>query len=548
MQLGINVVQAGSGIVAKIIEALLALINKIYEIWKNAPERKLNKLKVKEAKNEFERKNLIEKIEGKAGFVKHEDLIKAGVPLTVTDISLTKKEFKELVAHCKREGIIISALVDSRELTLNNRKNYIVECKQEDLHKIAKLIDLMNDEKRIEFIDNKMMDILSKGKENLSEQDKIDLEELRRQRKNIQEGHCYDFNDKQADGIIATAMRDDSKAKISFDEAINRITGKKIDKDAKYIIADAIDPTKHIVCHSYMDTYKNQPYIKTNYWVFNDKTQVYHTHDGRFDGRPLGYWDTQKNAMRTAGGIGDHVFKFYDAAEYERFVQNYLTQNATKLGHLNNNEQWKSRDFSVIQASLEGQLSKNRSEAGNVNETNTVLAESRDAEANLINKQISVYKDLEKYENQVSITYAQMLAAQGTPEFSKYIDEYNKVHKNYQVALQEEAKLIKERKMINAVQAEQLSRVEAPVVLENTKLNELETGNRLDKTTNMLRSDEKRDERISEVNDKNKHSMVDYHGQIQDDRSVQGSKGMDAVDKEVNKELNMKNSPMKHIR
>ena len=142
---GTDVGNSGLSLMGKLIDALLKLIGKIYDTIKErtSADYKLKKAEYGEMKDKAARRKFIEKIEGKTGYVNHKDLEKAGVPLTAVGITLDDKGFKELAARCKREGIVITGVEDVRERELNGKKSMIVECKQSDLTRLAKLIDLM---------------------------------------------------------------------------------------------------------------------------------------------------------------------------------------------------------------------------------------------------------------------------------------------------------------------------------------------------------------------------------------------------------------------
>lgn len=173
---GSEVGNSGLSLMGKLIDALLKLIGKIYELVKErtSAEYKLKKAEYKEVKDKASQKKFAEKIEGKVGFVNHDDLVKAGVPLTVVGITMDDAGFKELAERCKREGIVISGVEDIRERELNGKKSMIVECKQSDLVRLAKLIDLMNDEKKIDLIQNEIQKTEDKTQEL-----KTELEELK---------------------------------------------------------------------------------------------------------------------------------------------------------------------------------------------------------------------------------------------------------------------------------------------------------------------------------------------------------------------------------
>jgi len=437
-EVGNTTLQVGGNITVKLLDALMSLIDRVFETWEKSrdPERQLLKEQLKGIKDESAERAFVEKVEGAVGYVKHKDLERAGVPLTATGLTMTNDEFHDFSARCKREGIVVSALVDGRELSMNHRKQYYVECKQVDLKKIAKLVDLMNDEKKIYFIDQKVEEITHKGLRNLTAQDRVDLAELQKHRTGIQRSYCRALNDEQARGIMEKAITGGSNAGVSFDAALNRYTGGWIDKDAECIVADAVNPMRHIKCHGYMDTYNDKPYIKTEYRVYNGGNQVFNTHDGRFDGRPEGYWDAQKDAMHTMGGIGDVVLKFHTVGEYESYLQNFIARNTLdvvlpKPGTV-------MRNFEVDATALKNRLHECGATINEgvvldneIGKTLTVTSsiashdQYRIAELLLIGKHIEICKELGSLAADLSLAQAKVLTLpEGTSKHERAMKDY----------------------------------------------------------------------------------------------------------------------------
>ena len=532
-EVGGQAVQIGGTVALKALEAILALLSKIYDTWVSRDERSLNKEKLKELKEESRRREFVEKIDGSVGYVRHKKLKEAGIPLTSASMTMTKEEFKNLAAHCKREGILITGLVDSRELALNNRKLYAVECKQEDLASLAKIVDLMNDEKRIDFIDNKISSLESKDE--LTAQDEVDISELKKQRAEIQRSYCHSLNDEQAIGVIEKAATGESKAGMTFNAALNRNTGGHLDKDAECIVADAIDPSRHIKCHGHMDTYKGKPYIKTEYEVYNGGNKVYSTHDGRFDGRQKGYWDGEKAAMQQKGGMGDVVFKFYNYPEYEKYVEQYTKQNESELKHLDPKIEKKLSDYENACAALEAELS---SFGAKIDDDGVVvyadtgqlftfkddmsdIEKLHRSEAQVIRRQIENYKDLNALTAERDIARSDVLTAtKGSDNYKAAKARYDEIDGAYNKAVKMEQRLIKERKEVNAVKVEKGTRV----------------GRNAQHDLSNAKSDDRRVERVTGLNDEKQKDLEEYKGKIEDLKKNQGAKGLDSKDRDVNKD------------
>lgn len=492
---GTDVGNSGLSLMGKLIDALLKLIGKIYDTIKErtSADYKLKKAEYGEMKDKAARRKFIEKIEGKTGYVNHKDLEKAGVPLTAVGITLDDKGFKELAARCKREGIVITGVEDVRERELNGKNSMIVECKQSDLTRLAKLIDLMNDEKKINKVQEEIDKVEAKNAELEAEltelqskeeptQEEIDrmkeiegeieennlvIEELNNQIEDIRYGHSEELNQEQAQGVVEKAVNGETLRGVTFDEAVDRWTGGSIDKDTTCYVVDAKDPNRYIVCTAKNDTFKNQEYIKTTYEVYNGSKQVYATNDGRFEGRPKDYWFREKAAMRDKGGIGDLVIKFYSVKELEAYRENYKAQNATELDGLDVGKE--GRDYDAIIKKLEAKidecgalykdgavLDKESGKPITLTESMSDVEKANAAEAVIAGKQIDNYKEIKQLESEVAIARTNVLTTnEGTEEHTIAQAEFEKVESKYKAALNTESQLVDERKSVNAVQAEQ---------------------------------------------------------------------------------------------
>lgn len=154
--LGSDAGSTSLSLMAKILEAILQLISKIYEAHQNALERKLTQLKVKEAKTESEKRDAIKKLDGKTGYVNHKLIQKSGEPLSTNLLTLTKEEMKQFSAICKREGVLFSAVTNAQLKKDGEKAIYAIECRQSDVEKLRAAVDRFNDEKRIAMIDERM--------------------------------------------------------------------------------------------------------------------------------------------------------------------------------------------------------------------------------------------------------------------------------------------------------------------------------------------------------------------------------------------------------
>lgn len=529
---GTELGNGGLSVMSKIMSALLKLFEKVFDTVKErtGADYKLKKAELNEMKDKAARLQLAEKMENTAGFVLHDKLVKAGVSLTSCGVTLDEQGMKELSARCKREGILISGVEDVRARELSGNKMFMLECKQSDLVRLANLIDLMNDEKKIGLIQEEIGKIENetaelsnelaalKGKEDLSTdesarisvlEDKIEennrvVGELNAQIETIRYGHSQELNQEQSQSIVEKAVNGKTERGVSFDAALDRWTGGKIDANATTYVVDATNPDKYIVCKSEADTYKNQEYVKTTYEVYNANQCVYTTNDARFDGRPANYWSGEKAAMKNAGEFGDVVLKFNSVEEMEAYRTNYKEQNATELEGLNVGDT--GRNYDEIIKTLEAKLEECGAEYkdGAVVDKNTgkpvALREGMSeeekalvAEAAVVGKQINNYKDIKRLEGEVAIARTNVITTDdGTAEHSAAVSEFEKAEEQLKTALGQESALFEERKSVNAVQAQQ-----EVIVSERNNIN--------------------REERVDEVQEQG-HAMSEYKGEIDSKR------------------------------
>lgn len=548
---GSEVGNSGLAIMGKLIDALLKLIGKIYELVKErtSAEYKLKKAEYEKIKDKAEAQKFAEKIEGMAGYVNHDDLVKAGVPLTAVGITLDDEGFKNLAERCKREGIVISGVEDVRERELTGKKSMIVECKQSDLVRLANLVDLMNDEIKIGLVRDEIQKLeslnqeleteraglMSKGdltqeetnriKEISSEieENNLVIENLNSQISEIRHEHSQELNQEQARGVVEKAVNGETQRGVTFDEAVDRWTGGNLDKDTTCYVVDAKDPNRYIVCNAQNDSFRDKNYIKTTYEVYNGSKQVYATNDGRFEGRPKDYWAREKAAMRDAGGFSDLVIKFYSVKELEAYRENYKAQNASELDKLGAGQE--GRNYDEIIKSLETKIDEcgaeykegivfNKDSGKPVILTDNMsdVERANAAEAVVIGKQINNYMEIKQLESDVAIARTNVLTTnEGTDEHSAAQSVFEETEGKYKAALDMETQLIDERKGINAVQAE-----------HDVKAQEME------------KTDDRRDERVSEIGDE-RSSMAEYKGQI-DKKKDEGAKGNDVKDRDINKQ------------
>ncbi len=556
---GSDVSNNGVGIMMKLLDALLKLIEKIFNEFtrRMSAEYKLKKAEYKIRKGELKEQKNRKKIEGKSGLVNHKILQKSGVPLAVRGIEMDDNGFKELAERCKREGIVISGVEDATKSTSDDKKFFVIQCRQSDLERFNKLVVLMTDEKKIDLINEEVEKIkgntqelkeelsVLKDKGELNPEDIKRINVIEREIKennlvikglnekiqDIRLKHSEELYQEQAKAVVEKAVYGKTVSGVTLDEALNRWTSNKLDKDITCYVVDAKNPNNYIVCKAANDTYKDETYIKTNYEVYNGGKHVYATHDGRFDNRPKGYWENEKAAMKEAGQFSDFVIKFYSLKELEAYREKYEMQNETELAPLNLGKE--GRDYDSMIKTLEDKLNesgatykdgkaidKDSKEPVTTNENMTDEQKANIAEAAVIAKQIQHYQEMKQIETEVALARSSVLLThEGTNEHIIAQEAFNSIEDKYNQALNKESELMEERKEVNALQAK----------------NEINKEPVIDKEQGVEKPDDRREEKVTEI-DKDKMSMDEYTGQINTNKQTNGVKGNDVKDRDVTKD------------
>lgn len=457
----------------KLLELLLRIFEKIYEAWYNAPKRKLETTAIKEAKTAEERKKALSKVQTKVGKISNGILVKSGEPVTMCGIRLAKDEIKDFSAICGRMGIVFAAVSD-QHLKKDGEKAYLaIKCRTADLEKMKEAVERFNHEKREKAIDAKINGILAKGKDSLTEQDFADLKELNRQKEDMQRGYCEKLNEQMASDVIRRAFDEGKLKPMDIGEALNRNTGRSLDKDRTTYIADAQDPGKVIVCHGYNDVdHKGEKYIKTDYEVYHGRELKLKTHDGRFEGRTSDFWDRQKEKIADAADFSGTYYKFFSKDEYEKWAEYAKEKNAEMEAP--EMEGMGIKNDAVTRESLERQLDSLGME---VNDGGDLCRKGSDVplrhsmlykdkgisrnekldfvEGVTIRKQIVNCEEISRASNDLAVAEARVLVSkEGTKEHDEAAAYRQSLRERLEGLKGREKELVKERREINAIRAE----------------------------------------------------------------------------------------------
>ena len=164
-------------VAGKVMDALLALINKVFETWKQrtSADYKLKKIELKQAGvKEYARKAL-EVIDGKSGYIAKEELDKAKYPYEVLQSKCSEQQFNRICELCKRSGIIISGMEDVRDKELAGQRSFFPIIASKDKLLFKDICDTVLIENQIEHCNEQKAAILEKGEKNLTDEDKMNI-------------------------------------------------------------------------------------------------------------------------------------------------------------------------------------------------------------------------------------------------------------------------------------------------------------------------------------------------------------------------------------
>lgn len=538
--LGSDAGSTSLSLLTKVLEAILQLINKIYEAHMKAPEQKIAQLKLKAAKTEDEKLTAIKKLNGKTGYINNKLLDKTGELCKVTEISLTKEEIRQFNAIAKRQGLLYTA-VSNEQLKADGEKAFLfIKCRMSDMELLKSVANCFNDEKRIEKIDGRIAEILAKGEEKLSAQDYVDLRTLAQQKEDIQRAYTEMLNTKMQETVLQNAY-DESKLKpMDIGEALNQLTGREIDKDQYSIIADAHNPSKFIKCHGYedKDPETGKPYIKTEYEVYHGDECVLKTHDGRFDGRPSGYWTQEKEKIEKAADFSGEYYKFFTPEEYKEWAAHVIEQNRGELSEMEKTPE--TKDYNKCRQDAYSKLEENGVQIKEgvaydkqsdkplseyIKDPNLIQEQkAQAAESMVIGRQLSNYDNIEGLRNHLDYVNSQLILAKpGSDEYTAAEKDKESTKEQLEAAYQKEIDLVEERKSVNAVQSVQQTEQER-------KADRPQEEQTLNKEAE--HPDERRGERVDE-HDPQQMTMEEAKGEIEQEKAKDGAKGTDAKDRQA---------------
>jgi len=344
--------------------------------------------------------------EGKV-LISAQTLSKSGEPIMAGAAALTEQQQKEFAILAKRYGLTYTLI--KNDYDPSNKK--IIMFMQKDVHKVKDITDRMTENAQVREIDKRIDLLKSKGMENLTKQDYLDLAQLEDLRDSKIAGPINILNKaenektfEEISGELKAGQQQGSQP-MTFERALNHITSRDYSSKEPYYLAERLNPNKYIQMDSARENFAGEDYTKTDYSIYQDGVKVGSYDDGRFEGRVYGgkddYWKNLKDTMKIAGDFSDDVLIFRTKGEFDQYVSAYnisveraqnqeMSQTLYDVGAYFDETAGEARDFQSEE------LIKELANQDNLTEDECL----RIAKAIVIADQIKIVKNLEILDNE----------------------------------------------------------------------------------------------------------------------------------------------------
>lgn len=487
----------------KSIEALMKLLKFIME----RNERKLNKQmkeeQIKQLKESRNKESTREYLNNKRGYVQAKKLFNSGeklIPIAtamspeelarfnklakisgvsfsaiadqriIEELKSVKQELKELDKKAKKEGLTEEQIAKQTDLQKKyeqlqqKRQDKIIFIRAKDLELVKEITDRMNREIQFNDIERELSDLKDKGIDNLTEEEKTRLDELMKEKENMEKKEFDDFNAKNNDVIYQSSVDNPKWEEMSFDKAINNVTERKYAQAPCYI-CERTNPNNYMEVTSIAQEHNGREFTNTEFKVFNNGVEQRcdefshgkFSHYSRKDGENSSsygdeHWQNMKAEMKEKGGFSDDMLIFSSKEDYLKYkeefkkTQEIIIPKQNILYYEADNESYK--DYVGIINNLKEQLSEHNlelNEQGEICNSDTKEVMHLDkgmtddekisyAQAVNIGKQIDTYQKLNDCQTQLAFIRQQQemneesFEKQGKPDGLK--DMYEQMRKN----------------------------------------------------------------------------------------------------------------------
>lgn len=318
--------------VGKSIEGICRLLLKLLTYISKRDEREKLRQELALLKSKAERQAALDEVAGKIGEIEFVKMKKSGLPFVNMQTNFSEEDMKRFSELASRHGLNFSGINIGTEE--HPEKQLVVFVK--DLQIVNQIVEQMRKEKMIDECQNRIDAIINErgGVENLTEQDKIDIEALQKEQDKIRGEMMEEVNQATKNSSINAVLDENGNFKVfTMEEAINRNDGYKAERD--FIIADAENPNNFIKVHSFGDEWvrggKAIPYTHSIYEVYKSGECVKEFDDKRYVGRPKGTWQDMREEMKSLMENPTKIYEFRDIESYKIWMQETIRQNETKL-------------------------------------------------------------------------------------------------------------------------------------------------------------------------------------------------------------------------
>jgi len=376
---------------------------------------------------------------------------------------LNPQQQKDFARYAKSFGLTYSLIENGAEAG----KNKLILFPEKDLLKVKDITDRMTQDAQIKEISRRIEQLRSKGGGNLTKQDYADLTSLEALRDNKISAPIEALNnagnEKTFEEISGEYLEERKLGTqpMSFDRALNHITERDWYVSSEpYYVAERTNPNKYIELNSKREIDpRGREYTKTYYSVYADGEKVADLHDGRFEGRPPGYWQSVKDEMKEKGSFTDDVIIFKTKGEFDQYVKAYnrsverlesqaLDTSLYDVGAYFDDSVGESIDYES------GETTQQRLASGDFGDKNPDAEQLRLTKGLLIADQIKVQKNLEILETETAKVNYLINSTSPAPRDLMYLQKR-------QEDLQAEQNSFKEIGKEKALQLKKLCGVEA---------------------------------------------------------------------------------------
>ncbi len=332
-----------------LLEALKSLIKGLYQIYKDNPQRKLDAVKLKEAKTQDEKLRIIKKMQGIDGYISAKKLEKycnaIGSAVIPRNMEFESQEQRDLFCNIAKEQHLMFSMTEDK----NNPLKTTVLIADKDMDILKRCKEMTEDSIKIEIIDQKIDSIMyGREYEQLSEDEKFKVDVLNAEKASINDKWTNNFNQNTYSNVVddilnashgeknyeadridfdyETFTNDTYNKKDAFASALDSDVFKSLNKDRYSVVVSAVDPQKYVICHSTNNPDKDaKRKINTEYQVFNSNGESRVFRDANLSPKE---WVAVREEMRDFCEIGgENVLRFNSVKAFENWKKLVEEQN-----------------------------------------------------------------------------------------------------------------------------------------------------------------------------------------------------------------------------